>query len=51
MEFLRRWNDIPPHHPPIEPGPKRLIFPQPIQELRPRSARPKAGSSRLSRRR
>jgi hypothetical protein len=35
MEFLRRWNDIPPPNPPPEPSPKRLTFPQPIQELRP----------------
>src|SRR5262249_49380861 len=35
MEFLRRWNDVPPPTPPVEPSPKRLIFSQPIQELRP----------------
>jgi hypothetical protein len=35
MEFLRRWNDIPPPNPPTEPSPKRLTFPQPVQELRP----------------
>jgi hypothetical protein len=35
MEFLRRWNDIPPQTPPQEPSPKRLIFSQPINELRP----------------
>jgi hypothetical protein len=35
MEFLRRWNDIPPSNPPLEPSPKRLIFSQPINELRP----------------
>ena len=33
-EFLRRWNDIPPPNPPVEPSPKRLIFSQPINELR-----------------
>jgi hypothetical protein len=43
MEFLRRWNDIPPPHPPIEPGPKRLIFPQPIQELRPQERAAQGG--------
>jgi hypothetical protein len=37
MAWLRRWNDIPPPHPPIEPGPKRLIFSQPITELRPQA--------------
>jgi hypothetical protein len=35
MEFLRRWNDIPPPNPPLEPSPKRFIFSQPIPELRP----------------
>jgi hypothetical protein len=35
MEFLRRWNDVPPPNPPLEPSPKRLIFSQPIAELRP----------------
>ena len=35
MEFLRRWNDVPPPTPTDEPSPKRLIFSQPINELRP----------------
>jgi len=35
MEFLRRWNDVPPPNPPPEPSPKRLIFSQPLNELRP----------------
>jgi len=34
MEFLRRWHDVPPPNPPLEPSPKRLIFSQPLQELR-----------------
>jgi hypothetical protein len=34
MEFLRRWHDVPPPHPEVEPSPKRLIFSQPIPELR-----------------
>jgi hypothetical protein len=34
MEFLRRWHDVPPPNPPVEPSPKRLIFSQPISELR-----------------
>jgi hypothetical protein len=34
MEFLRRWNDIPPPTPPVEPSPKRFYFSQPIAELR-----------------
>jgi hypothetical protein len=37
MEFLQRWHDVPPPHPPIEPSPKRFIFAQPISELRPQS--------------
>jgi hypothetical protein len=41
MAWLRRWNDIPPPHPPIEPAPKRLIFSQQIRELREES---KAGA-------
>jgi hypothetical protein len=36
MEFLRRWNDIPPPSPPPAPSPTRLTFSQPIQELRPK---------------
>jgi len=34
MEFLRRWNDVPPPTAPVEPTPKRFYFSQPIQELR-----------------
>jgi hypothetical protein len=34
MEFLRRWHDVPSPTPPVEPSPKRLIFSQPIAELR-----------------
>jgi hypothetical protein len=34
MEFMRRWHDVPPPNQPQEPSPKRLIFSQPIQELR-----------------
>jgi len=34
MEFLRRWHDVPAPTPPVEPSPKRLIFSQPIAELR-----------------
>jgi hypothetical protein len=34
LEFLRRWHDVPPPHPDVEPSPKRLIFSQPIPELR-----------------
>ena len=35
LEFLRRWHDVPPPNPPVEPSPKRLTFSQPIPELRP----------------
>ena len=53
MEFLQRWNDIPEHSPPPEPSPKRLIFSQPINELRdqppanvgPAPAQPKDGKN------
>ena len=34
MEFLRRWNDVPPPNPPTPPSPTRLTFSQPIAELR-----------------
>ena len=34
MEFLRRWHDVPSPTPPVEPSPKRLIFSQPVAELR-----------------
>jgi hypothetical protein len=34
MEFLRRWHDVPPPTPPVEPSPKKIIFSQPINELR-----------------
>jgi hypothetical protein len=44
MEFLRRWNDVPPPNPPTPPSPTRLTFTQPIAELRkePAPAGPKA---------
>lgn len=35
MEFLRRWHDIPPPTPPVTPAPSRLIFSQPMSELKP----------------
>ena len=35
MEFLRRWNDVPPPTPEPAPSPSRLIFSQPMSELRP----------------
>jgi len=36
MEFLRRWNDVPQPTPPVGPGPSRMIFSQPMSELRPK---------------
>jgi hypothetical protein len=34
MEFLRRWNDVPPPTPTDGPTPKRFYFSQPIPELK-----------------
>jgi hypothetical protein len=36
VEFLRRWHEVPPPNPPVEPSPKRLYFSQPISELQPK---------------
>jgi len=47
LEFLRRWHDVPSPTPPVEPSPKRLIFSQPIAELReekPPEAQPAAAA-------
>jgi hypothetical protein len=35
VAWLRRWHDVPPPHPPLETGSKRLTFSQPISEIRP----------------
>jgi len=36
LAWLRRWHDVPPSHGLAEPpSPKRLIFSQPLNELRP----------------
>jgi hypothetical protein len=40
MEFLRRWHDVPPPLPPVEPSPKRFYFSQPISELQPQTLKP-----------
>jgi hypothetical protein len=40
MEFLRRCHAIPPPTPDPAPSPSRLIFSQPISELRPAEAQP-----------
>jgi hypothetical protein len=42
MEFLRRWNDVPPPTPEPAPSPSRLIFSQPMSELRPEEPKPPA---------
>jgi hypothetical protein len=42
MAWLRRWHDVPPPNPPVEPSPKRLTFSQPIAELRPQPSAPAA---------
>ena len=52
LAFLRRWHDIGQPEPPIEAGPKRVIFQQPVAELRdqiapqpaPAAAQPPAGA-------
>src|SRR5713226_8337849 len=44
MEFLRRWHDVPPPEGPLEPGPKRFIFSQPIAELRKQAPAKQAAS-------
>jgi hypothetical protein len=36
--FLRRWHDVGPPTPDIEPSPKRFIYSQPISELRKEAA-------------
>jgi hypothetical protein len=38
--WLRRWHDVPSPSGPIEPTPNRLIFSQPIPELRPQAPPP-----------
>jgi len=44
MQFLRRWHDVPSPTPPVEPSPKRMIFSQPVAELRDESTAPPARS-------
>src|SRR5262245_55218888 len=36
IHFLRRWHEIGPPTPDVEPSPKRLTFEQPISELKPK---------------
>ncbi len=35
VEWLRRWHDVPPPTPPVTPAPSRMIFSQPMSELKP----------------
>ncbi len=35
IHFLRRWHDVGPPTPDVEPSPKRFFFSEPIDELRP----------------
>ncbi len=42
LAFLRRWHDVPQPTPPIEASPKRLIFSQPVSELRDQISPPAA---------
>ena len=35
--WLRRWHDVPPAHPPLEPARPRLIYSQPMSELQPKT--------------
>jgi hypothetical protein len=41
MYFLRRWDNVGPPTPPVEPSPKRSVFPQPIAELREEAPTPR----------
>ncbi len=40
IHFLRRWNDLGPPTPDVEPSPKRFFFEQPITELRRQPEKP-----------
>src|SRR5262245_54860171 len=40
VAWLRRWHDVPPPNPPMEPSPKRLTFSQPFADLRPQQSTP-----------
>ncbi len=42
IHFLRRWHDVGPPTPEVEPSPKRFFFAQPIAELREQPAKPAA---------
>jgi hypothetical protein len=42
LHYLRRWHDLGPPTPDAGPSPKRLVFPQPVAELRDDAAADKA---------
>src|SRR4051794_20023836 len=42
IHFLRRWDDVGPPTPSVRPSPKRLVFSQPISELRDADRTPSA---------
>ena len=44
IHFLRRWDDVGPPTPAVQPSPKRLVFSQPISESRGAEAEPTPGS-------
>jgi len=47
IHFLRRWHDVGPPTPEVEPGPKRFFFSQPLNELRERPAETIPAPTRL----
>lgn len=46
--WLRRWHDVPPPNPPVEPSPKRFFFSQPISNLREEAEKGKETSGQPS---
>ena len=44
LHFLRRWHDVGPPTPAVEPSPKQIVFPQPVSELRDAGAPPEPKS-------
>jgi hypothetical protein len=45
IHFLRRWHEVGPPTPDVEPSPKRFFFSQPIPELREKLPEKKAAPS------
>jgi hypothetical protein len=44
VAWMRRWADVPPPNPPVEPSPKRLTFSQPVNELHAEKPAPDEGA-------